>query len=146
MVGCYGRESELGEDKVYSGGRAGASLMGALQFAARKEKRYVAVARSTSVDGHAFAFSSPPKGNGMEEVDDGCEVPCNDAETHACGCADEMCISAGSDRIAGEDNTRRWVVYELQPEVAQMLRSQRKARSGKKKGSSKKRSAPKSEL
>ena len=147
-LGCYGRESSLGSDKVYVGGKPGASLLDAMKFAARKGKRYVAVARSTHVDGHAFAFSEAPGDGGLDEFDDGCDMPCSDGEQYPCGCADAVCAQAGVRAVRGEDNIRRWIVYEVPPEVAAMLRAEAeqaraKASKGKKKG---KKKAPKSEL
>ena len=74
-------------------------------------------------------------------------MPCADTEQYGCGCADEVCMAAGVDRLRGEDNTRRWLVYEVPPEVAQLLKEQaaRSSRGRKRKGA-KTRRAPKSEL
>jgi len=144
---CYGRESALPSDKVYSGGSTGAGLTQAVQFAALKKKRFVAVARASQVDGHAFAFNEEPKKAGELEFDDGCDMPCADSETFACGCADDLCAAAGARAVSGEDNARRWVVYEVPPEVAMMMeeaaRKKGRRKGGKKRAGS---SKAKSEL
>ena len=141
---CYGRESSLPKDKVYSGGSTGAGLTQAMQFAAAKGKRFVAVARASAVDGHAFAFDTEPKKSGEVDFDDGCDMPCSDSETFACGCADEMCAAAGARALEGEDNSRRWVVYEIPPEVAMMMQEQQKKQ--RRKSGKKRAGKPKGEL
>ncbi len=144
---CYGRESSLPKDKVYTGGATGAGLTQAMQFAVMKGKKHVAIARASAVDGHAFAFDGEPKRSGEVEFDDGCDMPCSDSETFACGCADDVCAAAGAQALTGEDNARRWVVYEVPPEMAMMMeeqqrKSKKRSKSGKKRGGAK----PKSEL
>ena len=59
-AGCYGAESLLGKDKVYGGGTQGAQFALAVQFAAAKNKKYIAIA-SSGVDGHVFAFNEKPR-------------------------------------------------------------------------------------
>jgi len=133
-VGCYGAESALGKDKVYGGGTKGAQFGLAIQFAADKNKKYIAIA-SRGVDGHVFAFNEKPRRSKSTE-DEGCDVPCSDMEDYRCGCADEMCAEAGAPAVAGEDNQRRWVVYEVPLEtIAQMqAQQQKKARGAGRKG------------
>jgi len=145
-VGCFGAESALGKDKVYGGGQAGAQFTMALQFAASKNKKFVAVA-SRGVDGHVFAFNDKPRMS--KQVDDeACDVPCADMEDYRCGCADEMCEGAAP--VSGEDNLRRWVVYEMPAEtLAQLQEAQKQQRAGKGGRKGGKRSGgrkPKSEL
>jgi hypothetical protein len=135
---CYGREASLPKDKVYTGGAAGASLMQAMQFAAMQGKKNVAIARASAVDGHAFAFDGTPDPSGEVEFDDGCDMPCADSESLSCGCGDEVCAGAGAQPLPGENNARRWVVYEVPPEVAMLMeQQQRKSRKGSKGGKSK---------
>ena len=56
----------------------GAQFALAIQFAAQKNKKYIAIA-SSGVDGHVFAFNSPPKKS--KSIDDmGCDTPCSDME------------------------------------------------------------------
>ena len=111
-VGCFGAESALGSDKVLTGGKTGAHLSLALQWAGQKGKRYVAVARA-GVDGHAFAFNDPPDMDAALDVDDGCDAPCSDIDQFSCGCADAVCREHGAPPATGEQNARRWVVYEV---------------------------------
>jgi len=144
---CYGREASLPKDKVYTGGAAGASLMQAMQFAAMQGKKNVAIARASAVDGHAFAFDGTPDPSGEVEFDDGCDMPCADSESLSCGCGDEVCAGAGAQPLPGENNARRWVVYEVPPEVAMLMeQQQRKSRKGSKGGKGGKGKKPKSEL
>jgi len=143
--GCYGSEGALGSDKVYEGGQTGAGLVSAMQFAASKGKRFVAVARGSKVDGHAFAFDNEPKRSKSIDFDDGCDMPCVDSEQFSCGCADAVCSAAGVDAVKGEDNARRWLVYEVPPEFAAMMQEKSKKAAAKKRKANKKR-APKSEL
>mmetsp|Transcript_39197 Transcript_39197/g.103282 ORF Transcript_39197/g.103282 Transcript_39197/m.103282 type:complete len:281 (+) Transcript_39197:35-877(+) len=140
---CYGRESALPADKVYSGGPTGASLTAAMEFAASQGRRYVAIAKASQVDGHAFAFNELPKKTKEIEFDDGCDMPCSDSDTFACGCADEVCRMAGASPLPKEEHSRRWVVYEVPPEVAMMMEEQQRKKAAKRK---KKRTKPKSEL
>jgi len=143
--GCFGSESALGSDKIYSGGKTGASLVNALKFAAAKKKAFVAIARGSSVDGHAFAFNSEPKRSKAIDMDDGCDMPCVDAEQFACGCADDVCKAAGVRAFKGEENARRWLVYEVPPEMGMMLEQEKRAAAKKRKGKAGKKK-PKSEL
>jgi len=141
FVGCYGAESALGKDKVYGGGQQGAQFALAIQFAAAKNKKYIAIA-SAGVDGHVFAFNEKPKKS--KAVDDmGCDTPCADMEDYRCGCADEMC--EGQTPYDGEDNLRRWVVYEVPLETLQAMQAQQ-AQQQKASGKKKKKSRAKSEL
>lgn len=107
-VGCYGAEKHLGADREYAGGPYGTSVSLAREFAVQSGKKYFALAQ-VGVDGHAFAFSEPPKGK--EYNDMGCTEPCGDDERYSCGCADEACGDLRPAR--GEDNVRRWVVYRV---------------------------------
>ena len=145
-IGCFGKESSLGSDKVYSGGKTGAQLSVALQWAGGKRKTFVAVARA-GVDGHAFAFSNPPDMSQALDVDDGCDAPCLDIDQFSCGCADAVCREHDAKPAKGEDNARRWVVYEVPQEIIEAAAARggggkRKAGRGSKKG----KRAPKSEL
>lgn len=136
-MGCYGRESQLGSDKVYEGGVTGARIAETLRFAASVSKRYIAIARN-GLDGHAFAFNEKPKKSKLD--DDGCANPCADLEDYACGCADGSCGDIQT--LAGEDNMRRWVVYEIPLEAIQATLGN----VGKPKKSKKKKKSSKSEL
>mmetsp|Transcript_10732 Transcript_10732/g.16278 ORF Transcript_10732/g.16278 Transcript_10732/m.16278 type:complete len:836 (-) Transcript_10732:74-2581(-) len=111
-VGCFTSESFF-QDKVYGGGEAGANFNLALHHAKSKGKKYFAIARAGS-DGHSFAFSSLSKGKrGASKGDTtggGCERPCEDTSNRVCGCADAACSGPVP---AGEDNNRRWAVYEI---------------------------------
>jgi len=132
-IGCFGAEGALGSDKVYTGGKAGTQLGTALTWAASKRKKYAAIARS-AVDGHVFAFSEPPNMKKMIDMDDGCDVPCDDIEAYACGCADGVCSEVGASAVRGEQNARRWIVYEIPPEFAEAAASRAPKRKGSKKG------------
>ena len=67
-------------------------------------------------------------------------MPCADVEEFNCGCADAAC---GDSRAgAGEDNVRRWVVYEVPAEAMQAA----EARQGSRKPKGKKKRKPKAEL
>jgi len=126
-VGCYGAESALGADKVYAGGEKGAQFGLALQFAAQKNKKYLAIA-SRGVDGHVFAFNEKPR-KSKKFDDEGCDVPCADVDAYRCGCADEMCDDLPA--APGETNRRRWVVYEIPMETLQMLQAQNQKKPGR---------------
>jgi len=107
-IGCYGAESEMGEDRQYEGGQYGASIELARNFAKEVGMKYFGIARA-DVDGHLFAFSklrSKPKLS-----DAGCDEPCTDNDAYKCGCADELC--GGLKPAKGETNVRRWAVYEV---------------------------------
>jgi len=107
-VGCFSSEDSF-VDRVYDGGSTGANYGLALHHARTSGKQYFAIARAGS-DGHSFSFSSingAPKGN-MQGG--GCERPCADVETKACGCMDNACTGETPE---GEDNNRRWAVYEV---------------------------------
>jgi len=107
-IGCSGSEGSFGEDRVYEGGAYGSSVDLARTFAKEVGMKYFAVAR-TDLDGHVFAFSSlgkPPKLS-----DSGCDQPCLDNDAYKCGCADELC--GGLKPAKGEDNVRRWAIYEV---------------------------------
>jgi len=132
-VGCFGAESSLGSDKVYTGGKSGAHLSSALQWAAQKRKSYVAIARA-GVDGHAFAFSEPPDMSTALDVDDGCDAPCSDIDSFSCGCADAVCRENDAGPVRGEQNARRWVVYEVPLEFMEAAAARG---GGKRKGSKK---------
>jgi hypothetical protein len=119
-VGCFGAEAALGSDKVYTGGKNGAQISVALQWAAQKRKKFVAVARA-GVDGHAFAFSQPPDMDMALDVDDGCDAPCLDIDSFSCGCADAVCRENGARPTRGEQNARRWVVYEVPARLLESL-------------------------
>lgn len=138
-VGCFGAEAALGSDKVYTGGKNGAQISVALQWAAQKRKKFVAVARA-GVDGHAFAFSQPPDMDMALDVDDGCDAPCLDIDSFSCGCADAVCRENGARPTRGEQNARRWVVYEVPAEFMEAAATRRGGSGGgggKRKGSKK---------
>lgn len=142
-VGCFGAEGALGSDKVYTGGKNGAQLSLALQWAAQKRKKYVAVARA-GVDGHAFAFSQPPKMDAALDADDGCEAPCMDIEQYGCGCADAVCRENGARPARGEENARRWVVYEVPAEFMEAATAAAAKRGGSGGGGAKRKGSKKS--
>ena len=119
------------------------ALSASLEWAASKGKRFLAIARA-GVDGHAFAFSEPPDMDGALDVEDGCDAPCQDIDQFSCGCADAVCHEHGAGPAPGEENARRWVVYEVPPEFAEV--AAKRASSSSKRKSSKKRRAPKQEL
>ena len=135
-VGCFGAESALGADKVYTGGKSGAEIGHALQWAGMKRKKYLAIARA-GVDGHAFAFSEMPDVSmALDPDDDGCVAPCLDIDQFSCGCADAVCRENGAGPAPGEDNARRWIVYEVPQEfldAAAAKAAGRKKAGGKKK-------------
>jgi dolichyl-diphosphooligosaccharide--protein glycosyltransferase len=108
-VGCYGGERNLPSPKEYVGGATGAQAVLALKAAHDKGKKYVAIARQDS-QGHVFVFDAPP-GKAGKMSDRGCKKPCEDGPRYKCGCADAMCGTIGA--VAGEENVRRWVVYEV---------------------------------
>ena len=139
-LGCFGAEVSLGADKVYTGGKTGSQLGLAMQWAGGKRKQYVAIARA-GVDGHVFAFNQPPDLDAALNDDDGCDAPCGDIDQFACGCADAVCREHGAGPARGEENARRWVVYQVPAEFHKSASTG----SSKKKGKAKKR-APKGEL
>ncbi len=106
-IGCFAYESSFG-DRVYVGGATGANFTLALNHAKTIRKRYFALARN-AVDGHSFAFSSLEYSKGMMQGG-GCEKPCADVKEKVCGCMDDTC-SGPIPR--GEENNRRWAVYEV---------------------------------
>ena len=110
-VGCTGREGDLGADKEYGGGSTGANAFLARSLAWDKGAKYVAIARS-GVDGHSFTFNKKMKRKPALD-DSGCSVPCADSPEHKCGCSDGACGGLGP--VAGEEHTRRWVVYKVKP-------------------------------
>jgi hypothetical protein len=144
-LGCFDAEKHLGSDKVYAGGPMGAQLTQALAWAASSGKRYVAIAKSTASDGHVFGFNDAPKlDRAMGDPDEGCDAPCEDVDQFGCGCADGTCKMYDAKPGKGEDNARRWAVYAVPPEFAQMAagkgggghpgqgRGRRKSKKGKK--------------
>jgi hypothetical protein len=108
-VGCIGSEAPMSADKVYGGGSTGAALELAVSFAKDQSKKYVALARVGS-DGHSFAFNDF---HGDAMIDDaGCQLKCiGQYEDQVCGCADASCGEL--ETVPGEDNLRRWAVYEI---------------------------------
>jgi dolichyl-diphosphooligosaccharide--protein glycosyltransferase len=129
FVGCYGKEEDLGDDKVYEGGATGANIALARQLAWAKGRKYVAIARVGN-DGHSFHFDSPPSDTGKLS-DEGCQRPCMDFPDHSCGCADE----AGCGDLApadGEEHVRRWAVYEMPPKDKKKGKKDKKDKKKKK--------------
>jgi hypothetical protein len=122
FIGCYASEDQLPSVKEYGGGVYGANIAMAKQFAVDEKKRYLAIARA-GVDGHNFAFDVPPMGKTV--ADSECEMPCADMASYKCGCSDASCGSLSPAK--GEDNTRRWAVYE-------MPASKRKKKADKREG------------
>ena len=106
-IGCYKRETSFGEDRKYAGSTTGAYLGLARAHAVASGKRFVAVARLGG-DGHAFAFNAPVRD--PEASGGGCDRACLDDKDYACGCSDTACTETPD---AGEDNVRRWAVYEI---------------------------------
>ena len=106
-VGCYASEASF-LDKVYSGGSTGANYNIALHHAKTNGKRYFAVSRG-GPDGHSFAFNAIDSSRGQMQGG-GCERPCADLETKACGCMDSACTGPIP---KGEEHNRRWAVYEV---------------------------------
>jgi hypothetical protein len=129
LVGCYARESELGKDKEYVGGNSGAYIALARQAAWEKGKKYIAIAKNV-VDGHSFVFNEPPTGKSSN--DKGCRQPCLDTNVagYACGCADSGCEGVKAPK--GEDNVRRWVVYEIPEKKSKKSKKSKKGKKGKK--------------
>lgn len=109
-VGCFTSESAF-LDKTYGGGSAGANLNLAVHHAKAHKKRFVAVARG-GTDGHSFSFGAldPKTGRQYFTQGGGCERPCLDDANAACGCSDAACTGP---KPEGEDNNRRWMVYEV---------------------------------
>jgi len=140
LVGCYEGEDSFPEAKTYGGGESGASISQAAEFAWSENKKYVAIAR-THTDGHSFAFDTLPTGESLSTTSDGCARPCKDSDKLACGCADGGC---GDMKPTKEgDNVRRWVVYEVGPNmINDEPKEAKKAKSKKKKGKKKKKSKP----
>lgn len=109
FVGCFASESMFG-DKVYNGGSTGANYNLALHHAKTSRKRYFATARGGG-DGHSFAFNQLDTSRGSMNGG-GCERPCLDDESKACGCSDTACTGPTP---RGEEHNRRWTVYEVVP-------------------------------
>ena len=113
-VGCYSSESVF-VGKVYSGGTTGANFNLAYHHALTTSKKYFAVARGGD-DGHSFAFdklSKKAKDVNMkqqQQTGGGCERTCLDTPERTCGCIDDACTGK---LPKGEENNRRWVVYEM---------------------------------
>lgn len=110
FVGCFASESSF-IDKIYEGGSTGANYNLALHHAKTTNKRYFAVARSSS-DGHSFSFSSIREGPNSKGTisGGGCERPCADLDDKVCGCTDLACTGPIP---KGEEHNRRWAVYEV---------------------------------
>eukprot|EP00948_MAST-09A_sp_MAST-9A-sp1_P001614 g1614.t1 len=115
-IGCLKSEDDLPSDKVYGGGRSGASIEMALNLAQDMGKQYVAVARHAE-DGHSFTFDdiTSLKGKLMKKGDVGCKTKCADSSSHFCGCSDQRCIERG---LTAADGNRRWVVYKVSAKKA----------------------------
>ncbi len=111
-VGCFTSESFFG-DKIYGGGSTGANYNLAAQHAKAHSKKYFAIARN-GADGHSFSFNKLIIKNKDHKSGDtsgqGCERPCVDYPNKVCGCVDSTCSGP---KPPGEDNNRRWAVYEL---------------------------------
>eukprot|EP00600_Ochromonadales_sp_CCMP1393_P000988 CAMPEP_0174980286 /NCGR_PEP_ID=MMETSP0004_2-20121128/15269_1 /TAXON_ID=420556 /ORGANISM="Ochromonas sp., Strain CCMP1393" /LENGTH=915 /DNA_ID=CAMNT_0016231941 /DNA_START=125 /DNA_END=2872 /DNA_ORIENTATION=- len=107
-VGCFVSEAAF-IDKVYSGGSTGANYNIALHHAKTSRKKYFAVARG-GPDGHSFAFSQIDHSVKGTTQGGGCERPCEDLDTKACGCMDAACTGPIP---KGEEHNRRWAVYEV---------------------------------
>lgn len=131
MIGCYANEKRLGADKVYGGGAGGASITLARNFAWENNKKYVAIAR-VGEDGHSFAFNSMDTSHPTMS-DEGCRKPCSDVEGYFCGCAGGACDDLAA--ADGEENVRRWVVYEVpeQPKPDPKKKSKKKTKKASKK-------------
>jgi dolichyl-diphosphooligosaccharide---protein glycosyltransferase len=110
FVGCFSTERAFSADREYRGQTAGAYLSLATQAAQTMGKRYMALAR-VGQDGHMFAFNTL-SGKPSGPDNDGCRRPCIDEDSFVCGCADHACEGPIP---AGEDNNRRWAVYEVPP-------------------------------
>ena len=108
FVGCYASEGQLPSEKEYGGAVYGANIAMAKQFAIDMKKKYLAIARS-GVDGHNFAFDTLPSGKKVDAAE--CDHGCQDLDNYKCGCSDASC--GGLRPAAGEENKRRWAVYEL---------------------------------
>lgn len=108
-IGCYNSELSFSQDKIYSGGSAGSRLSGAKDFALSSNKKYFGIS-SNIVDGHIFAFNRLTKRPDYDSPNEDCDRPCSDDSKFKCGCADQSCRSQIPD---GEDNNRRWFVYEI---------------------------------
>eukprot|EP00912_Choanoflagellata_sp_UC4_P001252 UC4_evm1s779 len=130
-VGCYGSEGQFSEDKVYGGGGSGAFMFQARSLAQDHGKKYVAIAK-VGEDGHSFAFNGAPTGKSLS--DSGCNMPCGDYPDFKCGCADAAC-GDGISAVPGEDNVRRWVVYEV---PAKKKKTKKKSKKSAKKKTGKK--------
>lgn len=124
-VGCYEDEGALGDDRVYGGSSTGAHFGLAKHHAIANKKRFVGIAR-TGTDGHAFAFNTPP--TATKSGSPGCQAPCMDDQSKYCGCADSLC---NEPTPAGQDNNRRWAVYELVPKNAKSGGTGKKKKSKK---------------
>jgi dolichyl-diphosphooligosaccharide--protein glycosyltransferase len=134
MIGCYANEKRLGADKVYGGGAGGASITLARNFAWENNKKYVAIAR-VGEDGHSFAFNSMDTSHPTMS-DEGCRKPCSDVEGYFCGCAGGACDDLAA--ADGEENVRRWVVYEVPEQPKPDPKKKSKKKKKKKKKASKK--------
>jgi dolichyl-diphosphooligosaccharide--protein glycosyltransferase len=110
FVGCFSSERAFSADREYRGQTAGAYLSLATQAAQTLGKKYMAVAR-VGQDGHMFAFNTL-SGRPSGPENDGCRRGCIDDESYPCGCADNACDGPIP---PGEDNNRRWAVYEVPP-------------------------------
>lgn len=107
-VGCVSSESLFSADKIYDGGPTGSQYKLALYHAFKNEKRYFAIARNV-YDGHAFAFDTLSD-KAVIVKGEGCERKCVDYESRKCGCVDTHCTGPTPQ---GENNNRRWAVYEI---------------------------------
>ena len=101
-----------------------------------KGKQYFAVARVGS-DGHSFTMGEAPTGNAVDDSE--CNVACGDFQEFRCGCSDDAC-EKGMKALKGEDNVRRWAVYETpaKPKKEKKAKKDKKAKKEKKEKKAKK--------
>jgi len=121
FVGCFGSETSFSSDKTYLGGEAGAAIKKATKSALKQKRKYIAMAKNGGA-GHSFIFDSLTQESDFP--DSHCSPSCVDEEM-ACGCSDDAC--AGRSLPDGEDNLRRWAVYQVK-DTFQAKFDQRKAK------------------
>jgi hypothetical protein len=122
--GCFGSESVFSDDKVYLGGPAGSNIKEALMHALNNGKKYFAISRS-GLQGHAFAFDELTETEPHYSKSK-CKYSCMDISDFSCGCSDDLC--AGLSVHPGEENLRRWMVYEVKTKFAEKYHANKKAK------------------
>ena len=126
-VGCYARESDFGEERVYAGDEAGAQIKKAMAKTLKNSNNYFAIARN-GISGHSFSFSELNVQPNLPAEE--CSTPCLDLDSYGCGCSDDTC--GGLSKTEGEEHLRRWAVYKVSDEAKSWYAAKKAAAKAKK--------------